>query len=114
VFAPSLTQPQTGKVHEIVVETAPAPPVSEDLPAFYLRAVREKIETAWSRPPMNQPIVLRFTIERDGRTSDLRVDVSSGDTKLDDQALEAVRRAEPFMPLPDAYPRPPVIRLELK
>jgi TonB family protein len=41
-----------------------------------------------------------MNIEQSGNISDLRVIQSSGDEKFDASAIEAVRRAAPFQPVP--------------
>jgi TonB family protein len=112
--APNDISAQAGKVHEIVIAPTPAPDRSEDLPTYYLQMIRAKIEAAWHRPPLSRPVVALFTIERDGRLTDLRIETSSGDSRHDDEALRAIRWAQPFSPLPDSYPNTALIRLELK
>jgi len=41
-------------------------------------------------------------LERSGRVSDVRVEKSSGDKQFDASAVQAVRRASPFPPVPDS------------
>jgi len=45
---------------------------------------------------------IRLRLERSGRVSDVRVEKSSGDKQFDASAVQAVRRASPFPPVPDA------------
>jgi TonB family protein len=47
-------------------------------------------------------VVIRLRVDRSGRVSDVRVEKSSGDTKFDVSAVQAVRRASPFPPVPDS------------
>jgi TonB family protein len=104
---------QSGKVHEIVIAQTAAPDPGEEPPAYYRRMVRAKIAAAWNRPPLSHPLVVRFTIDPDGRISELKVEKSSGDSWEDDEAIHIIRSAQPFPPLPETYSRA-LIRLELK
>jgi len=47
-------------------------------------------------------VVIRLRLERSGRVSDVRVEKSSGDKQFDASAVQAVRRASPFPPVPDS------------
>jgi len=47
-------------------------------------------------------VVIRLRLERSGRLSDIRVEKSSGDKQFDASAVQAVRGASPFLPVPDA------------
>lgn len=51
------------------------------------------------------PVIVTFVIHRDGRTSDIRIEQSSGNKALDYSALRAVYDASPFPPLPTGYER---------
>lgn len=51
------------------------------------------------------PVIITFIIRRDGSTSDVRLEQSSGNKALDYSALRAVYEAGPFPPLPQAYER---------
>jgi TonB family protein len=59
---------------------------------------------AWTLPPNAKglKVVIRLRLERSGRVSDVRVEKSSGDKQFDASAVQAVRRANPFPPVPDA------------
>ena len=106
---------QAGKVHEIVIAPSlPPPDQSEDLSLWYLRQVQARISSYWHRPSLRQPVIVLFTIERNGQLSDVRIEATSGDSMHDDRAVQAIRSAGPFPALPDVYPRAAVIRLELK
>ncbi len=111
--APIDIDAQSGKVHEIVIAQTPAPEPTEEPPAYYRRIVRAKIAAAWNRPPLSRPLVVHFTVERDGRISELKVVKSSGDSWDDDEAIHIIRSAQPYPPLPETYSRA-LIRLELK
>ena len=51
------------------------------------------------------PVIVTFLIRRDGSTSDVRLEQSSGNKVLDYSAMRAVYEASPFPPLPPAYDR---------
>jgi len=59
---------------------------------------------AWKLPPNANglTVVIRLRLERSGRVSDVRVEKSSGDTQFDASAVQAVRCASPFPPVPDS------------
>ncbi|HMB51989.1 MAG TPA: energy transducer TonB [Thermoanaerobaculia bacterium] len=72
---------------------------------YYLDRVLASIEAQWRRPPTDSPleVVLRFRIGRDGRVSELDVDVPSGLNAFDLAGLRAVQSASPLPPLPAGY-----------
>jgi len=76
---------------------------TEDASA-YLHQVERRIMAAWKLPPNahSLKVVIRLRLERSGRVSDLRVEKSSGDKQFDALAVQAVRRASPFPPVPDS------------
>jgi protein TonB len=51
------------------------------------------------------PVIVTFTIRRDGSISDVRVEQSSGNRALDYSAQRAIFEAAPFPPLPAGYER---------
>jgi protein TonB len=51
------------------------------------------------------PVIVTFTIRRDGSISDVRVEQSSGNRALDYSAQRAIYEAAPFPPLPAGYER---------
>lgn len=50
-------------------------------------------------------VTVRFLLLRDGRLTAIEIDRSSGSRHLDRAAIETVRRASPFRPLPDTLAR---------
>jgi TonB family protein len=72
--------------------------------SIYFDQVERRIMAAWELPPNANglKVVIRLRLERSGRVSDVRVEKSSGDTKFDASAVQAVRRASPFPPVPDS------------
>ncbi|MCX7765916.1 MAG: TonB C-terminal domain-containing protein [Candidatus Sumerlaeia bacterium] len=78
-----------------------------ELPAFYLEAVRMRIESNFSVPPnlRNTPAqtVVQFSIFRDGKISNVRIIKSAGSPVLDGLALEALEKTGQLGPLPDTF-----------
>ncbi len=76
--------------------------------AYYLNGVRAKIERAWT-PPRGSAgkraltAKVAFTIGRNGQVSTVTLDERSGVSFFDQTCMDAVRRANPFAPLPSGY-----------
>jgi protein TonB len=74
----------------------------------YLTTIKKKISPEWHYPESAQQIGLQgrlalyFSIERDGHLDRLELLNSSGHSLLDEEALNAVRGAAPYYPLPAA------------
>ena len=49
-------------------------------------------------------ITVFFLIARDGSICNTKVIVSSGDKQMDSAAIDSIKRAAPFKPLPEAVP----------
>jgi len=83
----------------------PGGALSLDTPNFpftiYLRQITDQIEQNWRRPEKNVThVVVYFRIKRDGTIVEPRVSESSRDQMVDLLAAGAVKRSEPFPPLP--------------
>jgi len=84
-------------------------PSSELSDGSYHKAVHQKVGAAWKRP--DQPpkegskAVVIATILRDGSLMDARLHLKSGSDAWDRAAVDAVKRAAPFGPLPKNYSR---------
>jgi len=78
--------------------------------AWYLNVLRTRITDAWDPPGESllanraRQVVVAFRVFRDGRVTDVEVSGASGTPGLDASARRAVQRAQPFPPLPEAYP----------
>lgn len=70
--------------------------------ASYLMGVKRRIESVWSYPRdargLTGNLVITFGITRDGRLSDLQLTQTSGIAPLDNEAIRAIRLANPFGP----------------
>ncbi|MCZ7624940.1 MAG: TonB family protein [Candidatus Methylomirabilis sp.] len=73
--------------------------------ASYLLGVKRRIESVWSYPReargLTGNLIVTFGITRDGRLGDLRLTQTSGIAPLDNEAIRAIREANPFMPFPE-------------
>ncbi len=68
---------------------------------YYLRQVTGRIEENWVRPQQNLGrVVVYFRIKRDGTIVEPQVYESSRNQAVDMLASGAIRRSEPFPPLP--------------
>jgi len=75
----------------------------------YLSKIKRKIMEIWEYPPASFErneegvVVVKMTIDADGRLSGVALVTSSGFSELDDGALGVVQKAAPFDPLPAIY-----------
>lgn len=68
---------------------------------YYLRQITDRIEQNWRRPEENVTrVVVYFRIKRDGTIVEPQVSESSRSQVVDLLAAGAVKRSEPFPPLP--------------
>jgi TonB family protein len=73
----------------------------------YFRILRERIQSKWSYPReagdrgIGGALLIEFHIAKDGRLAYLEVRRSSGVEVLDEYAVNAVKLAQPFPPVPD-------------
>ena len=83
--------------------------ISTDMTDFpypwYITRLRALLWDRWSArmPPGQAECGVMFTVLRNGRTVDLRVESTSGDAGYDYAALSAVQEAGPFPPLPAGF-----------
>jgi TonB family protein len=72
--------------------------------SIYLSGVKDRMLDRWVLPPgvsSNQKVTLRFRIDAAGSASNVSV-VSAEDNALGASAVDALRAASPFPPMPDA------------
>ena len=68
---------------------------------YYLRQVTGRIEQNWMRPEQNiGRVVIYFRIKRDGTILEPQIQESSRNQAADLLASGAIKRSEPFPPLP--------------
>ncbi|MBF0174911.1 MAG: energy transducer TonB [Magnetococcales bacterium] len=77
--------------------------------AVYFSRLKERIEQGWIYPEraknlnLSGNLRLKFTIDRDGNLLALNILRSSGESILDESALNAVKGAAPFAPFPQDW-----------
>ncbi|MBI5664700.1 MAG: energy transducer TonB [Nitrospirae bacterium] len=74
-----------------------------------MRMLKERIESIWQYPKeaarmgLSGDLYMKFTIRKDGRLGEVELLRTSGFKDLDEAAIKAVKKAEPFWPLPDDW-----------
>jgi TonB family protein len=71
----------------------------------YMANVQNKIRSNWNPPngDESRKVVLVFKVGRDGNILSHSVNESSGDKVMDDAAVEALMKSQPFEPLPKDF-----------
>lgn len=71
----------------------------------YMKELQRRIKMNWEPPKGNESkrVVLLFSIARDGRLLNVKVQKSSGLAAADDAAISAVKLTAPFRPLPPEF-----------
>jgi TonB family protein len=85
----------------------------------YLQQLKKKVESVWKYPDNVtgiQKVAIRFSLDRAGKLTLAEV-LDSSDSRLNTSAIEAVKRASPFPPIPehlkDPANEPMIIRFEV-
>jgi protein TonB len=81
--------------------------------ARYFDEIRRRVKRNWQpvSPGQEQFTVLNFAIQRNGQITGLKVVQTSGNERVDRDALEAVQQSAPFDALPQSFKRD---RLEIQ
>jgi TonB family protein len=75
----------------------------------YLAKIKARILRVWEYPPKaiekndEGDVVIKISIDADGRLAGVTLISSSGSAELDEGALSVVKNAAPYEPLPDIY-----------
>lgn len=73
----------------------------------YIATMVDRVRGAWQQPPgASGTVVIKFTIERDGRLTNPIIEQRSTSTVADNAALRAVVVTRTLNPLPAQYPNP--------
>jgi TonB family protein len=73
----------------------------------YVATMVERIRSVWVwRQGTSGSVLVKFTIQRDGRTTDYAVERSSGSPVLDLAAMRAIAQTRSLPPLPTQFPNP--------
>jgi TonB family protein len=85
----------------------------------YLNQLKKRVESVWKYPDGVtgvQKVMVRFTLDRAGKLNQAEV-LESSDPRLNASAVEAMRRASPFPPIPeslkDLVNEPLIMRFEV-
>jgi protein TonB len=84
----------------------------QDLLISFFKRFRDNIYNVWNYPERARlreeqgQCLLRIVVSREGTIDDVQLLESSGSRDLDDEAVRAVRKGQPYGPLPSAYPHP--------
>ncbi|MCG6551496.1 MAG: TonB family protein [Candidatus Magnetominusculus sp. LBB02] len=77
--------------------------------AAYMNRLKEAIEAAWRYPAdmarrgTQGDLMISFTISKNGKLMGVDVMSTSGHRSLDDAAVNSIKEAAPFWPLPDSW-----------
>lgn len=107
----SPTEPKTAVASEPVTQSVPLPSSSNEGSvskiAVYKAELRAMIDRNKYYPPMSKrlghtgTVVVAFTLLKDGHIIDVRIESPSRYERLNDSALDAVKKVEKFRPFPD-------------
>jgi TonB family protein len=85
----------------------------------YLQQLKRRVESVWKYPDDVtgvQKVAVRFSLDRAGKLTLAEV-LDSSDSRLNTSAVEAIKRASPFPPIPDSLKdlanEPMIIRFEV-
>jgi TonB family protein len=85
----------------------------------YLQQLKKRVESVWKYPDDVtgvQKVAVRFSLDRAGKLTLAEV-LDSSDSRLNSSAIEAIKRASPFPPIPehlkDLANEPMIIRFEV-
>lgn len=76
--------------------------MKDELWGGYISGLNQKIDRNWQRISVRntRQTRVRFTVDRQGQLVNLQLTQSSGDARADMTALQSIRAAAPFAPLP--------------
>lgn len=84
----------------------------QDLLISFFKRFRTNIYNVWNYPERARlreeegQCLLRIVVSREGTIDDVQLLESSGSRDLDEEAIRAIRKGQPYGPLPNAYPHP--------
>jgi protein TonB len=75
----------------------------------YMRMLRDRIESIWKYPKeaarrrLTGDLYIKFSIRKNGKLDKIELVRTSGYRALDEAAMQALKKAEPYWPLPENY-----------
>src|SRR5579862_1426323 len=104
----ALVSPLVGQTGAGGIGVGPGTPFGNRF-GYYVDLLRQKVGQKWQTNDVDPrlqsapPVVVTFTIMRDGSVRDIRVAQRSGNFALDTSAQRAIADAAPFPPLPQGF-----------
>jgi protein TonB len=104
----ALVSPLVGQTGAGGIGVGPGTPFGNKF-GYYVDLLRQKVGQKWQTADVDPrlqnapPVVVTFTILRDGSVRDIRVAQRSGNFALDASAQRAIADAAPFPPLPQGF-----------
>lgn len=100
----SLAQGPSGNP-EAGLSSDPGVAIMQSLMGPYMSEIKRRLTRNWHPPrgENTQVVVLLFEIARDGTLNKVEVNTSSGDTLVDEAAIDAVKISAPFKALPEGF-----------
>lgn len=109
----STTEPGAGP------SPTPSSSMTTDAIANYSNQIRERIDKVKRYPMMARKagkqgsVVVEFSVDRNGKLLSSQIAKSCGIKQLDRAAINALKRASPFTPLPESLASPHVFNLQI-
>jgi protein TonB len=75
----------------------------------YMRMLRDRIESIWKYPKkaasrrLTGDLYIKFSIRKNGKLDKIELVRTSGYRELDEAAMQALKKGEPYWPLPENY-----------
>lgn len=71
----------------------------------YMRKMQKNIKANWNPPKSStsSSVTLNYSIQKNGKLTNVSVLKSSGDKKIDSAAVKSLKMTAPFEPLPDSF-----------
>lgn len=71
----------------------------------YMPKMQKQIKENWNPPKSDSAssVVLKYQIKKDGNLGSYEIKTSSGNTEIDNAAIEALKKSSPFPKLPTNY-----------
>ena len=104
----ALVSPLVGQTGAGGIGVGPGTPFGNRF-GYYVDLLRQKVAQKWQTADVDPrlqnapPVVVTFTILRNGSVKDIRVAQRSGNFALDASAQRAISDAAPFPPLPQGF-----------
>ncbi len=115
---PTQTEVRRHTTGAIALPPEPQPDLGQLNPKelqIYMSEVQKQINNSYTPPKSHDSakVALLFTVNRKGEISNLRLADSTGSSETDQAALQAVKKAAPFKPLPKGLPDDTEIQITL-